>query len=88
MAHELAHLEAYAAMSRRDLLRLAWAYALRPEGRAVEAFEKAADDAAGARGHAEGLARYREWLYPRVPPEAAARKKKLYRTPEELRAAH
>lgn len=88
LAHELAHLEAYAAMSRRELLRLGWAYAARPGGKAVEAFERSADDAAVKRGHAEGLALYREWLYPRVPPKAAARKKKLYRTPEELRAAH
>lgn len=88
LAHELAHLDAYAAMSRMGLLRLGWAYAVRPGGTAVEAFEKSADDAAVARGHAEGLALYREWLYPRVPPKAASRKKKLYRTPEELRAAH
>lgn len=88
LAHELAHLEAYATMSRSELVRLGWAYAVSPGGKAVEAFEKSADDAAASRGHAEGLARYREWLYPRVPPEAAARKKKLYRTPAELRAAH
>lgn len=88
LAHELAHLEAFALMSRGELLRLGWAYAVSPGGKAVEAFEKAADDAAVKRGHAEGLAVYREWIYPRVPPKAAARKKKLYRTPEELRAAH
>lgn len=88
LAHELAHLEAYAAMSRRDLISLGWAYAAHPGGKSVEAFEKAADDAAAGHGHAEGLARYREWLYPRVTPKAAARKKKLYRTPEELRSAH
>lgn len=86
LAHELAHLEAYSALGRIGLARLGWAYAVRPAGREVEAFEKAADDAAVKRGFAEGLARYREWLYPRVPPKAAALKKKLYRTPEELRA--
>ncbi len=85
LVHELAHLDAYAAMSRGALLALGWAYLVSPEGPRVEAFEKAADDAAAELGRAEGLALYREWLYPRVGPAAAARKRRLYRTPEELR---
>ena len=87
LAHELAHLDAYSRMGRRGLLALGWAYTFRPEGEEVEAFEKAADDAVVKLGRAEGLAQYREWLYPRVTPAVAATKRKLYRTPEELRRA-
>lgn len=87
LAHELAHIEAYTEMGRMDLLGLGWAYAARPGGKTVEAFEKAADDAAVKRGFAEGLARYREWLYLHVSPAAAARKKIIYRTPDELRGS-
>lgn len=79
LAHELAHLEAYTEMGKGALLRLGWSYLVRPGGPAVEAFEKAADDAAVARGFGSGLYAYREWLYPRIPPAAAARKKALYR---------
>lgn len=85
LAHELAHLDAYAAMTPRRLLSLGWSYLVSPGGAEVEAFEKAADDAVVKLGRAEGLALYREWLYPRVGPEAAALKRRLYRTPEELR---
>ena len=86
LAHELAHLDAYAGMGRGALLTLGWEYLVRPEGKKVEAVEKAADDAAVALGLAPGLAAYREWLYPRVPTKTAARKRRLYRTPEELRS--
>ncbi|UPT72693.1 MAG: hypothetical protein M0D55_12160 [Elusimicrobiota bacterium] len=85
LLHELAHLDAYAAMGRRALLSLGWAYLVSPGGARVESFEKSADDAVVRLGRAEDLALYREWLYPRVSPAAAARKRRLYRTPEELR---
>ena len=84
LAHELAHLERYAAMGRRSLLALGWEYLVRPEGKAVESFEKDADDRAVKAGHAAGLAAYREWLYPRLSADEAARKRRLYRTPREL----
>lgn len=84
LAHELAHLESYAAMGRRQLLGLGWEYWRRPEGGAVEAFEKQADRRAVAAGRAAGLAAYREWLYSRLPPERAAVKRRLYLTPAEL----
>ncbi len=86
LAHELAHIDAYSVMGRRALLGLGWAYLVRPGGKAVEAFEKQADDTAIRLGHAQGLAVYREWLFPRIPPKAAALKRRLYRTPEELRS--
>lgn len=86
LAHELAHLDAYAAMGRAGLLRLGWEYLIRPGGKKVEEFEKSADDAAVAAGQGLGLADYREWLYPRVSPKTAERKRRLYRGPEELRA--
>jgi len=86
LAHELAHLDAYSVMGRRALLGLGWEYLVRPGGSAVEAFEKEADDAAVRLGHAQGLAAYREWLFPRIPTKAAALKRRLYRTPEELRS--
>ncbi len=86
LAHELAHLDAYTAMGRAGLLRLGWEYAVHPEGEAVEAFEKKADDAAVSVGQAAGLADYREWLYRHVSSEAAERKRRVYRGPEELRA--
>lgn len=79
LAHELAHLEAFAAMGRRDLLRLGWEYSVRPEGPSVKAFESAADDAAIARGFTAELRAYRDWLYPRISRAAAVRKKALYR---------
>lgn len=79
LAHELAHLEAYTEMGKGELIRLGWAYAARPSGSIVQAFEWAADDAAAARGYGPGLAAYRDWLYPRIAPKAAARKKALYR---------
>ena len=85
LAHELAHLDAFALMSRRGLLSLGWRYVIEPGGKRVEDFEKAADQEVVRLGFAEGLARYREWLYPRVSTSVAARKRKLYLTPEELR---
>ncbi len=84
LAHELSHLEAYSRLGRRGLLALGWSYMVRPEGTEVEDFEKSADDEVVKRGMARGLAKYREWVYARVSPEEAARKRRLYRTPEEL----
>lgn len=86
LAHELAHLDSYSVMGRRALLKLGWEYLAHPEGHAVETVEKAADDTVIKLGLASGLAEYREWLYPRISPQAAERKRRLYRTPEELRS--
>lgn len=86
LAHELAHLDAYAGMRRRDLLLLGLAYLLRPGGARVESFEKAADDAVSHLGLAAELAAYRDWLFARLTPAQVARKRRLYRTPEELRS--
>lgn len=83
--HELAHLEDYARRGRRSLLALGWAY-LRGDESVIAPCEKAADDAAAAAGGAAGLLAYREWMLARVSPAAAARKRRLYRTPEELAA--
>ena len=85
LAHELAHLDAYSTMGRKGLLRLGWRYTISPGGKEVEEFEKTADRAVVALGFAEGLARYREWLYPRVAPKTAELKRRLYLTPDELR---
>ena len=87
LAHELAHIDAFSTMGRRGLFDLGWRYAVAPASKRVEDFEKDADRAVVKLGFAEGLARYREWLYPRVSPKAAARKKLLYLTPDELRRA-
>ena len=84
IAHELAHIEQYAAMGNYTVLRLGWEYWRRPEGEAVAIFEKTADHRAVKAGHAAGLAAYREWLYARLPPERVAVKRRLYLTPEEL----
>jgi hypothetical protein len=84
LTHELAHLDAFARLGPLRLARLGLAYWLAPEGEAVAAHERAMDAEVVARGRAPGLARYREWMYPRVGPAAAAVKRRLYLTPEEL----
>ncbi|MDX6769293.1 MAG: hypothetical protein SF051_07160 [Elusimicrobiota bacterium] len=83
--HELAHVEDYSRRSAFSLLRLGWSY-LRDDESAVAAHERAMDDAVVEAGGAGGLLMYRRWMLERVTPEAAARKRRVYRMPEELAA--
>lgn len=83
IAHELAHLESYARATPLGLTRLLWEH-LRG-GEAEARVEKDADRAAAAAGHARELAAYRDWLYPRLSPEARAAKERTYLSAEELR---
>ncbi len=83
--HELAHVEDYAGRSAASLLRLGWSYLWNDEAE-IGAYERAMDDAAVEAGGAGGLLVLRKWTLARLTPEAAARKRRLYRMPEELAA--
>ena len=85
LAHELAHLDSYTRMSRRQLIRLAWTYLTDRDGAEVRDYERATDRAAARAGYAEGLIAYRDWMIRKVSPSDAKRKEKTYLSPDELR---
>lgn len=80
LAHELAHIAYYRARRRVQLISLAALVSERKQAK----FEKAADMEAIRRGYGAGLAEYRNWLYRHVPAPAAAKKRRVYLTPEEI----
>lgn len=84
LAHELGHLASYASRGRLGLLGLAWTQLW--AGKDLESQERAMDLEAVSRGKGPGLALFREWLYERVSPATRDEKRRLYFTPEELRA--
>jgi hypothetical protein len=80
IAHELAHVAYYANGNRLRLFGL-----IRLASKSFrERFEKRADIEAVQRGYAQGLKRYRSWLYQHVPAGALQEKKSDYLTPEEI----
>lgn len=83
--HELAHVEDYSRRSASSLMRLGWSYLWNDEAE-IGAYERAMDDDTVEAGGAGGLLVLRRWMLTRLTPEAAARKRRLYRTPEELAA--
>jgi hypothetical protein len=83
VAHELEHIVYYRTHNRLQWLGL---MALMSEGKQAK-FEKAADYGAIRRGYGERLAQYRHWLYAHVDPKTAARKRRVYLTPDEIKAA-
>lgn len=84
LAHELAHLEQFAALGRWELLRLALPYALSDKREA--AHERATDMIAMQRGFAPGLLAYKRWILERSDDREKARRRRVYLTPEEVEA--
>jgi hypothetical protein len=82
VAHELAHINYYESQSRMGLLSLI--RLLVPS--ATTRFERRADLDSIALGYAQGLQRYRAWLYGNVPAGRTAEKKRDYYSPEEIEA--
>ena len=80
--HELEHGRHYTTMSSATLAGFALDYAI---GRAAR-YERSTDRHPVALGCGEGLARYREWLYPRLSERQRKRKRATYLTPDEARA--
>ena len=82
LAHELAHIRYYGTRSRWRLLGLVRLLSEECSAR----FERDADRAAIQLGYGPGLIVFREWLYGVIPPRAVPHKKKVYLTPDEIRA--
>ena len=80
VAHELEHISSYTRHNRWRMLGLVRLIKLSSETR----WERATDERAIARGYGAGLIRYRRWLYGVVSPKVAARKRRVYLTPEEI----
>jgi hypothetical protein len=80
VAHELEHIWSYTSHPRWRMLGLVRLMKLSSEIR----WESAADERAIRRGYGAGLIRYRRWLYKVVSPQVAARKRRVYLTPEEI----
>ena len=82
IAHELGHvvwLKQKNQMQYLGLVRLA--------GKKFTArFERRTDLLALARGYADGLSAYRQWLYQHIPPNKLADKRRNYFSPEEIAA--
>lgn len=86
LAHELAHLAGFSNMTGRQLAWLGLRYSISGEGGFAARYERATDAEAIRRGFGPGLKLYRRWLYSRLGAVDAARKRKLYYTPEEIDA--
>jgi hypothetical protein len=86
LAHELTHLDEFAYSSTARLAGIGWDYLWSDDNPAVIRWERATDENALRLGHAEGLKDYRLWLYSKLTPERAAKKKRIYYTPEEIDA--
>ena len=80
VAHELEHIWSYTRHNRWRMLGLVRLIRFSSEIR----WERAADERALKRGYGSGLIRYRRWLYGVVSPQVAARKRRVYLTPEEI----
>jgi hypothetical protein len=82
VAHELGHAFDFYRRKRIRLLGL-----VRLSSKSYSAgFERRTDLQAIARGYAEGLKAYRQWLYQNVPAEKVAEKRRNYFSPEEIEA--
>ncbi len=80
IAHELGHALYFKKGNR---IRLFGLVRLISKGYTAR-FERWTDLQAISRGYAEGLRRYREWLYKNVPAEKLEEKKRNYFSPEEI----
>ncbi len=84
LAHELQHVLDY---ERWSLVRLAFFYARYSWNADYRHnYERETDRRVLARGYADGLIEYREWLYAGLSPEQVVRKRRDYLSPEEIRA--
>ena len=80
IAHELEHISSYTSHPRWRMLNLVRLMKVSSQIR----WARAADERAMKRGYGAGLIRYRRWLYGMVSPQVAARKRRVYLTPEEI----
>ena len=82
IAHELGHVVWLKQKNRMQYLGL-----VRLTGKKFTArFERGTDLLAVARGYADGLSAYRQWLYQHIPPKKLAEKRRNYFSPEEIAA--
>ena len=86
LAHELAHLDEYTHSSTFKLAGRGWDYSFSDDNADVIAWERATDEKALGLGYARGLKAYRLWLYAQLTEERAAKKKRVYYTPEQIDA--
>lgn len=84
LAHELTHLNEFAHSSTFDLAGIGWDYLWSDDNPGVVRWERATDENALRLGFAEGLKAYRTWLYAKLTPERAEKKKRIYYTPEQI----
>ncbi len=82
IAHELDHVLYF---KKRNRLRLFGLVRLISKGYTAR-FERSTDLQAIARGYAEGLKQYREWLYGHIPAKSLKEKRRDYFSPEEIDA--
>lgn len=85
LVHELSHIRDYTELSSAQILGLGIKYLSSSKFRA--SYERSTDYQVLDFGLHEGLAQYREWLYPRLSPKELLKKRKNYLTPEEIRQA-
>ncbi len=83
LVHEFEHINDYYESSAVELLGFATRYKVFSKFR--KNYERETDKKACAKGQAEGLIEYREWIYDKLTPKQLESKKAQYLTPEELR---
>jgi len=85
IVHELEHVKDYTQWSTGRLLRHGIDYSLSFKQKVD--YERATDHKVLSKGLYEGLALYREWVYQRLTPKDLLTKRRIYLTPEEIRAS-
>lgn len=79
LAHELVHLVDYEKADIKRKIHLGVTIIIHPSS-----IERATDETAFARGFAQGIRKYREWIYGKLTQKVLKRKMKRYYTPEEI----
>lgn len=85
MVHELEHVVDYTGWSSARLIKHGAKYSLSMKQKIN--YERATDNKVLAKGLHEGLAQYREWIYQWLTPKELLSKRRIYLTPEEIRAS-
>ncbi len=85
MVHELEHVVDYTGWSSARLIKHGAKYSLSMKTKIN--YERATDHKVLAKGLHEGLAQYREWVYQWLSPKELLSKRRIYLTPEEIRAS-
>ena len=88
LAHELGHVNDYAAMTSTEYLDFGLWYAEQSAAGSddLAAYERATDEQALTRGCAAGLSAMREWIYAHCTGEVLAEKQRDYYSPDEIAA--